>query len=102
MILKLVEDKLENITCITSHSNPPPLISWQYGDKVLESVQKISSDHHESILTSSFPRSSSGSDLVCIVRHGAYPTGQRVVTVTLDILCRYHTTVVITNPYYYR
>ena len=88
MMLEMVEDKEKNITCMTSHSNPAPTISWQLGEKVLESVQRTSSERHEAVLTYSFQRSSSGDELKCIVRHGAYPTGQRVITVILDILCK--------------
>jgi hypothetical protein len=86
MVLRMVEDKLENITCMTSHSNPAPTISWELGDKVLDSTQKMISNTSESVLAQSFPRSSSGLELRCVVMHGAYPTGRRVVTAILDIL----------------
>ena len=102
-MLRMVEDKQGNISCMASHSNPAPTISWQLGEKVLDSVKRSSSERHEAVLTSSFPRSSSGAELECIVSHGAYPTGQRVITVILDILCKewlYDCTV--SNIYHYR
>ena len=69
MMLRMVEDKQKNITCMTSYSNPAPTISWQLGEKVLDSVQRTSSERHEAVLTYSFPRSSSNDELQCIVSH---------------------------------
>ena len=89
MMLRVAEDQLETITCMTSHSNPAPTISWQMGDQVLPSTkQTTTGERTEAILTHSFARSSSGQELQCVVSHAAYPSGERVVTAILDVLCR--------------
>ena len=89
MMLSVAEDQLETITCMTSHSNPAPTISWQMGDQLLTSTkQTTTGERTEAILTHSFARSSSGQELQCVVSHAAYPSGERVVTAILDVLCR--------------
>ena len=88
--MSVVEDQPETITCVTSHSNPAPTISWQKDDKLLPSTQQTDSKSSEAVLTHSFSRSSSGLEVVCVVRHAAYPAGERVVTLILDVLCRWH------------
>ena len=92
-LLTVTEDQPETITCVTGHSNPAPSISWQLGDQVLPSIQQTNTSEadkwrSEAVLTHSFVKSDAGRQLRCVVRHAAYPAGERLVSASLDVLCR--------------
>ena len=97
-ILTVTEDKLETITCKTSHSNPAPFISWQLGDQMLPSTHQTNNSEEsvvdsgkwssEATLTHNFVKLDAGKQLLCIVQHAAYSRGEKRMSVMLDLLCK--------------
>jgi len=95
-MITVTEDKLETITCMTRHSNPAPFISWQLGNQLLLSTQQTNTSEEEeadsgkwrseAVLTHSFVKSDAGKQLWCIVKHAAYPGGEKRSSAMLDVL----------------
>ena len=93
--LTVTEDKVETVSCMTRHSNPPPTISWILGNTILQATNQTNTMEEDTnkwtskaTLEHVFLKSNLGSSLTCVVEHEAYPTGEETMTAILDILCR--------------
>lgn len=92
--IKVKEDIEVELHCLTDDSNPAPTISWKLGETMLNSSDQSntlnlnSSWESNAILQHTFTRADDKKALQCIVTHPAYPDGQGMTSVALDVLCK--------------
>ena len=92
-----MEDKDEEVVCVTRYSNPAPTIQWFLGDERLHNATQTNSSEADSprkwradsVLNHRFTQDDLGLRLRCVVLHEAYASRVGETYVTLDVLCEY-------------
>ena len=103
--ITIMEDKDEEFVCITRYSNPAPAIMWFLEEEQLHNATQTNSSEHnspmkwkaESDLGYSFKQDDLGLRLKCVVHHEAYIAETYETFVRLNVLCKYHHQLIITN-----
>ena len=96
-VITMVEEKEEEVSCVTRFSNPAPLIQWFLGDAQLTNATQTNVSEleeprkwrSESRLRHKFVKEDLGRRLRCVVQHEAYRYKQDDTHVSIDVLCEF-------------
>jgi len=92
-LLTVTEDLVSQIECVTRFSNPAPTISWLLSGVAVPTTSQTNTTESgtnkwrsEALLNYTFTKADMGKRLECLVKHVAYPKGEEITLVSLDVL----------------